>query len=376
MELFQIKTMVGFGSHVLGYLDKLKDKKVFLVTDPFMIQSKMADEITKHLQKGKYQIFSEIVPDPPIELVVKGVALVTEYKPSAVIALGGGSAIDAAKAILHFAKAIGSLHDVEFIAIPTTSGTGSEVTKFAVITDQKKGMKYPLVSDELVPDTALLVPELVKSVPPSIVADTGIDVLTHAIEAYVSTAATDFTDALAEKAVILVFQYLRRSYQNAEDIEAKEKMHNASCIAGMAFNEASLGLNHALAHSIGGKLHIPHGRTNAVLLPHVIEFNGQLKGYSCENCTHTAQKYAQLAKIAGFSGSNTSMSVRNLINQIKKLEKELHMPFSLQECGVELKKVKELSSDIAKSAISDICMKTNPIRITETELIELIHKVI
>ncbi len=227
MNTFELKTKVIFGQEALQYLQTLVQKKIFIVTDPYMVKSGMIDSITKYLAEGSFQIFSDIVPDPPMELVVKGVEEVVAYEPDAVVAVGGGSAIDAAKAIMHFSREIGKLKEMQFIAVPTTSGTGSEVTSFAVITDKEKGIKYPLVSDVLIPDIALLEPELVKTVPPAIVADTGMDVLTHALEAYVSTKATDFSDALAEKAVGLVYQYLLRSYESSEDMEAKERMHNA-----------------------------------------------------------------------------------------------------------------------------------------------------
>lgn len=290
MKTFELKTKVIFGQEALSYLQNFRSKKIFLVTDPFMVTSGKIEEITKQLSSAEYVIFSDIVPDPPMELVVKGVTEATAFVPDIVLAIGGGSAIDAAKAIMHFSRQIGNLPDMMFVAIPTTSGTGSEVTSFAVITDKEKGVKYPLVSDALLPDIAILEPELVKSVPPPVVADTGIDVLTHAIEAYVSIDANDFSDAFAEKAVRLVFEYLYRSYASSDDMEAKEKMHNASNLAGIAFNLVSLGINHAIAHNIGGKLHVPHGRTNALLLPHVIEFNANVEGYRPNNYSVAARK--------------------------------------------------------------------------------------
>lgn len=375
MNTFELKTKVVFGQDSLQYLQTLAQKKVFIVTDPFMVKSGMIDFITKYLTKGSYEIFSDIVPDPPMELVVKGVEEVVSYKPDTVVALGGGSAIDAAKAIMHFAREIGKFDKMHFIAIPTTSGTGSEVTSFAVITDTQKGIKYPLVSDALIPDIAVLEPNLVKSVPPAIVADTGMDVLTHALEAYVSTKATDFSDAFAEKAVALVFQYLLRSYENSEDIEAKEKMHNASCLAGISFNLASLGLNHAIAHNIGGKLHIPHGRTNAILLPHVIEYNSNIVGFTPKDYTIAAEKYARLAKLIGISGATVRLSVKNLINEISRLMQRMKMPTKLTQCNVSLEEIKKEKKAISEGSLKDACIITNPRLATLSDVQEIIHKI-
>lgn len=375
METFEITTKIKFGKGALEYLESLKGKRVFIVTDPFMVKSGMINKITERLQDGNYEVFSEVVPDPPMELVTKGVEAVLGFKPNTMIALGGGSSIDAAKAIMDFSKKIGNLNDMRFIAIPTTSGTGSEVTSFAVITDQQKGVKYPLVSDSLLPDVAILEPELVKSVPAAIVADTGMDVLTHAVEAYVSTKATDFSDALAEKAVELVFEYLRRSYESAEDMEAKEKMHNASCLAGIAFNLASLGINHAIAHNIGGKLHIPHGRTNALLLPYVIEFNAHINGFNPKEYTVAAKKYANLAKLIGIQGVNTRALVKNFVAEIIKLQKLMKMPMSLKECNVTTESIQEFKQDIAKGALEDACILTNPRVATTGDVLEIIHQI-
>ncbi len=375
MNTFEIKTKVKFGQGSLAYLETLKNSRVFIVTDPFMVKSGMINKITEYLSSNQYEVFSDIVPDPPMELVVKGVKAVTSFKPEVIIALGGGSAIDAAKAIMDFSRKLGDLREMQFIAIPTTSGTGSEVTSFSVITDEVKHIKYPLVSDEFLPDVAILEPELVKSVPSSIVADTGMDVLTHAIEAYVSTSATDFSDALAEKAVELVFEYLLRSYRSSEDIEAKEKMHNASCLAGLAFNLASLGINHAIAHNIGGKLHIPHGRTNAILLPYVIEFNSEIEGFNPNKYSIAAKKYAQLAKLVGIEGSTTRMLVKNFIHAITKLQHEMKMPTRLQECKVSLEDINKLKQEIAKGALEDACIITNPRTATAGDVLEIIYKI-
>lgn len=375
MNTFELKTKVIFGQEALHYLQTLGQKKIFIVTDPFMVKSGMIDSITKNLATGAYQIFSDIVPDPPMELVVKGVSEVTAYQPDVVVAVGGGSAIDAAKAIMHFSREIGKLEKMQFIAIPTTSGTGSEVTSFAVITDTQKGVKYPLVSDALIPDIAILEPNLVTSVPPAIVADTGMDVLTHALEAYVSTKATDFSDAFAEKAIALVFQYLLRSYESSEDIEAKERMHNASCLAGISFNLASLGLNHAIAHNIGGKLHIPHGRTNALLLPHVIEFNSNITGFTPKDYSEAAIKYAKVAKLIGVSGSTVRLSVKNLVNEITKLMQRMKMPVKLTQCNVSTEEILKEKKAIAEGALADACILTNPRVASSSDISEIIHKI-
>lgn len=374
MEKFEISTKVIFGHDSLEFLRSYENKRVFLVSDPFMVESGAISQVTRYLPEGNYKIFSEVVPDPPMELVTKGVNQVIEYGPQVIIALGGGSAIDSAKAIMQFAKVAGQVKEMEFVAIPTTSGTGSEVTSFAVITDPQKGVKYPLVSNQLLPDIAILETELVKSVPPSIVADTGMDVLTHAIEAYVSTKATDFSDALAEKAVSLVFEYLFRSYENENDIEAKEKMHHASCIAGISFNLASLGMNHAIAHNVGGKLHIPHGRTNAILLPHVILFNAAIEGFSPKKYTIAAKKYERLAKIAGISGGNTRVCINNFVHKIQQLERTMKIPQKFRECDVSEEEILNVKQDIAEGAMKDACMATNPRAVTISDVLEIIHQ--
>ncbi|MGL4344072.1 MAG: 1-propanol dehydrogenase PduQ [Cellulosilyticaceae bacterium] len=375
MSTFEIKTKIEFGQNALDTIKNIKGKRVFIVTDPFMVKSGTITKITDNLKGETYEVFSDIVPDPPIELVVKGIEAVIQFNPQVIIALGGGSAIDAAKAIMDFAKKIGDLKEMAFIAVPTTSGTGSEVTSFAVITDKQKGTKYPLVSDELLPDIAILDPELVKTVPPAIVADTGMDVLTHALEAYVSTKATDFSDALAQKAVELVFEYLLRSYKDSNDMEAKEKMHNASCLAGLAFNLTSLGINHAIAHVIGGKLHIPHGRTNALLLPHVIEFNAQIEGFNNTKHTRAASRYAKLAKGVGMQGSNVRMLVKNLIHHIVTMQKAMNMPMTVRACKVEPAAFNSVKEEIAKLALEDACIKTNPRTATAADVLKILEKI-
>lgn len=376
MYNFEIKTKISFGIGALESLKDITNKKIFIITDPFMIESKTIDKILINLEGNDCNIFSEIVPDPPIEIVVKGMEKIKDYSPDIIIALGGGSAIDAAKAIMDFSKQIFKINEIEFIAIPTTSGTGSEVTSFSVITDAQKGTKYPLVSADLIPNKAILDPELVKTVPNFITADTGMDVLTHAIEAYVSTDSNDFSDALAEKAIKLVHEYLIDAYKDGSNLEAREKMHNASCMAGLAFNQASLGLNHGIAHIVGAKFHIPHGRTNSILLPYVIEYNANISGYNNASYSDTAKKYAQIAKMLGLESSNVRLGVKNLVNEIKKMQKSMNMPMKLTDCKVNKVDVENLLPEIAQLALKDGCTKTNPRIPNDSGIIDILKQII
>lgn len=375
MEDFKIKTSIYFGEGSLERLSHIGSKNVLIITDPFMVKSGTINKITDKLVSASVTVFSEIVPDPPIELVVKGIEELNKVNPEVIVALGGGSAIDAAKAIMDFSKNILSLKNIEFIAIPTTSGTGSEVTSFSVITDKEKGVKYPLVSEKLIPNIAILDPELVKTVPPAITADTGMDVITHSLEAYVSTKANDFTDALAEKSLMLAFKYLEKAYKDGSNMEAREKMHNASCLAGIAFNSASLGINHSIAHTLGGKFHVPHGRTNAMLLPYVIEYNANIVGYDNKDYSLAAKKYHNIAKLLGLPSNNIRMGVKNLINLIKTMEKNMKMPLNLKECGVDTHKVAESLENIAESALADTCTPTNPRIPTKEDIMRIVEKV-
>ncbi|HEX9059327.1 MAG TPA: iron-containing alcohol dehydrogenase, partial [Clostridia bacterium] len=269
--------------------------------------------------------------------------------------------MDIRKRVYKFPK-LGKL--AKLVAIPTTSGTGSEVTSFAVITDKQKNVKYPLADYELTPDVAIIDPEYVMSIPPSVTADTGLDVLTHAIEAYVSILASDFTDGLAIKAIQLVFEYLPRAYKDGNDAVAREKMHNASCIAGMAFTNAFLGINHSLAHKLGGEFHIPHGRANAVLLPYIIEYNAQkptkFVAFPKYETFIADKKYAEIAKALGLPAATYEEGVQSLIKAVRTLMKELNMPSTIAECKVDSKMFAAKVPELADRAFEDQCTTANP----------------
>ncbi len=368
MKKFVLKPKIVFDNNGLTYLRTIDRNRFFIVADPFLIENKMINRVTEELEDREYKIFSKIIPDPPVETVANGINELRKFNPDCIIAVGGGSAIDTAKAVMYYAK----LKDLRFVAIPTTSGTGSEVTAFSVITNKEKGIKYPLVDDRLIPDIAILDTEFVRGVPPHIVADTGMDVLVHAIEAYVSTASNEFSDAFAEKAIKLAWDNLYKSYSQPENYEAKDKMHKASLMAGIAFNSASLGLNHAMAHNLGAKLHLPHGRVNAILLPEIIEFNSGVKSFSCTDINDCAQKYAQIAKLIGFEGNNAKILVRKLISEIKKLISKLGLPSNFAQC-----KVKLLDGDIDKitdGTLADSCINTNPVKVKRENVAEILKK--
>lgn len=365
MSDFKVETQVYFGNNPLQRLSEFKNERVFIVTDPFMIKSGTINMITDELIKAdaEYLVFSDITPDPSTEVVVKGSETMIKFNSNIIVALGGGSAIDSAKAIKYFSSKVKKTNNdekIKFVAIPTTSGTGSEVTDFSVIMDTKNNIKSTLVAEELLPDEAILDADLVKTVPDFVTADTGMDVLTHAIESYVSTKANDFTDALSEKAVKLVFENILKVYKNGNDLEARKKMHNASCMAGMAFNNASLGLNHGMAHTIGARYHISHGRSNAIILSHVIEYNADIMGFNSSQYTKTAQRYAYLADIIGMPSTSIRQAVRNLMDAIKNLLKNMNIPDSLREFGVPKEEFYNSLEEMAQIAIEDRSTSTNP----------------
>ena len=378
MKEFSFSTRIFFGEGSLERLYQVQNKRVMIVTDAFMEKSGVAHRIASYLKGCEVTIFSDVVPDPPIETVAAGVECFQQCMPEVMIAVGGGSVIDAAKAIRVVAgRIIGDIDAQvkECFAIPTTSGTGSEVTEYAVVTDAAKGIKYPLASRELRPVTAILDPELVVSAPPKVTADSGMDVLTHALEAYVSTGANDFSDALAEKAVSLVVRWLPAAFENPQDLLAREKMHNASCMAGLAFNSAGLGVCHGIAHGIGGKLHLPHGRANAIVLPYVLQFNADLDhGRSGGYCV-AAKKYQRLAKILDLPCSSVPVGVSQMLKTVEKLNRQLKIPSTLKKGGYDMALYKQEKENIIEGALADVTTATNPRKPSYSDLEKLLKQI-
>lgn len=361
MKTFQLGTEIFMGE--LDISSVCPDtKSVFIVTDKFLVESGRITYVTEKLEAAgiPYYVFSDVVPNPDIELVMKGISIIDEFKPDTVISFGGGSAIDTAKGIMYFAVRTAGLPRCLSIAIPTTSGTGSEVTRFSIISDHEKNIKYPLVDDSLLPDIAVLDAHLTVSVPPAITADTGMDVLTHAMEAYVSANATDFSDALAEKAFKMAFDSLRRAYHQGDDLEARENMHHASCLAGMAFDSVSLGVNHGMAHILGIRASLPHGRANAVLLPYVIAYNAGIQDVGGEKESGAAKKYARLAKLAGYESYSVRSGVVNLIHGMEKLCREFKMPLQIKDAWEDQSAFEASVSEMSRIACEDRCTATNP----------------
>lgn len=392
MQWFKVPPKIYFEYDSVQYLEKMPGiTRAFIVTDPMMVKLGNVDKVLFYLRKREEychsEIFADVEPDPSVDTIMRGVEAMKRFQPDVIIALGGGSAMDAAKGMwlfyehpendfralrlkfmdirkraYHFPE-LGA--KCKMVAIPTTSGTGSEVTAFAVITDKKNNIKYPLTDYALTPDVAIVDPQFVMSMPKSTTADTGLDVLTHAIEAYVSVLASDYTDALAMKAIELVFDYLPMAYKDGTNRLAREKMHNASCIAGMAFTNAFLGLNHSMAHKLGGEYHIPHGRANAILLPYVIEYNGAsnpTKYASWPKYGHfiADKRYAEISRHLGLPCKTPQEGVQSLVKAIKSLIKELNVPSTIKAAGVPEDVFMANVDELADKAFSDQCTTANP----------------
>ena len=391
MQWFKVPEKIYFEAGSIAYLEKMPNiERAFIVTDQGMVKLGYVDKILYHLRNRQQyvhsEIFSEVESDPSFDTIMKGVEAMKNFNPDVIIALGGGSPIDAAKGMWLFyehpeADPEGlklKFMDIrkrtykfpklgekcQMVAIPTTSGTGSEVTSFAVITDKEKNKKYPLADYELTPDVAIVDPDLVMSLPKSVTADTGMDVLTHALEAYVSNMASDYTDGLAEKAVELVIQYLEQAYDDGTNKLAREKMHNASTIAGMAFTNAFLGVNHSIAHKIGAEFHLPHGRINAILLPYVVRYNStkptKFVSFPKYEYFIADQKYYEIAKKAGLKAKTVEEGISSLIEKIKEMNEHMNIPKSFKDAGIDEQEFLSKVDMLADRAFEDQCTTANP----------------
>jgi acetaldehyde dehydrogenase/alcohol dehydrogenase len=390
MQWFKVPSKIYFERDSIQYLQDMKDcEKVMIVTDRSMVDLGFVDKITHqlNLRKNKVtvQLFTDVETDPSVQTVYKGTDLMHSFQPDTIIALGGGSAMDAAKAMwlfyeqpnVDFEDLVQKFMDIrkrafrfpelgrkaKFIGIPTTSGTGSEVTPFTVISDGDK--KYPIADYSLTPTIAIVDPSFTMTVPASVTADTGLDVLTHAVEAYVSVLANDFTDGLALQAIKLVFEFLERSYKHGSaDPEARERMHNASTIAGMAFANAFLGMNHSLSHKVGGKFHTPHGRTNAIFLPHVIRYNGtrpqKTATWPKYNYYKADVKYQEIARTLGLPCSTPAEGVASFAKACDELARKVGIKMSFKEQGLDEKAFMEARRELAMMAYEDQCSPANP----------------
>lgn len=392
MQWFKVPQKIYFERNSIQYLRSAKDlQKVFIVTDHSMVElgflNKIIDELMLRRNPITYQLFAEVEPDPDIKTVRKGVELMNSFKPDTIIALGGGSSMDAAKAMwifyehpeVNFDDLKQKFMDIrkrafkypelgrksKLICIPTTSGTGSEVSPFAVISDKENLKKYPLTDYSLTPSIAIIDPEFTTNLPARSTAYTGMDVLTHAIEAYTSVMASDYTDGLALQAIKLVFEYLPRCVKDGKhDLKAREKMHNAATIAGMAFANAFLGLTHSLAHKIGAEYHLVHGQTCAILLPHVIRYNGTVptklslwpkyEEYECD------KKYMEICRMIGIPAATPEEGTKKLADAVMKLGKEIGIDMNFNSLVPDEEAWKKNLETIAYLAYEDQCTPANP----------------
>lgn len=390
MQWFKVPSKIYFERDAVQYLQKMKNvNKVMIVTDEAMVKFGFLQRVIEqlHLRRNEvvYTVFADVEPDPDISTVRRGAEVMKSFAPDTIIALGGGSVMDAAKVMwmfyeqpqIDFRDLVQKFMDIrkrafkfpelgekaKYVGIPTTSGTGSEVTPFAVISDKQHNRKYPLADYSLTPTVAIVDPAFVMTVPPHVVADTGMDVLTHAVEAYVSTLANDYTDGLALQAIKIVFQYLESSVKNA-DFESREKMHNASTMAGMAFANAFLGISHSMAHKIGGYFHTVHGRTNAILLPYVIRYNGTRPAKTATwpkyNYYRADEKYQDIARLLGLPAATPEEGVQSLAQAVYDLGERVGIKMNFRDQGIKEQDYMQKTEEIAYLAYEDQCSPANP----------------
>ncbi|MDR3271151.1 MAG: iron-containing alcohol dehydrogenase [Peptococcaceae bacterium] len=382
MSRFTLPRDIYYGNGTLEVLKTLKGQKATLVVGGgSMRKAGFLDKALNYLREAGLEVdlIENVEIDPSVDTVLKGAETMRKFQPDWIIGFGGGSPIDAAKAMWAFYEypntAFTDLvtpfnfpelrQKAKFVAIPTTSGTATEVTAFSVITDKTTGIKYPLADFNITPDIAIVDPELVFSMPQTLTAHTGMDALTHAVEAYVSTLSTPFTDAVAIKAIQMVFEYLLPSYKG--DKTAREQMHYAQCLAGMAFSNALLGIVHSLAHKTGAyfEKHVPHGAANAIYLPYVIQYNAKT----------APGRYAEIAKAVGLSGKDDADLVKQLIAKIDALNAELSIVKSLKEWGIPEAEFKAKAGAIAPEAVGDACTGSNPRPINPAEMEQLLNAI-
>ena len=380
MARFTLPRDIYYGNGTLDELKNLSGKKAMVVVGGgSMKRFGFLDKVIQNLHEAgmETQLFEGVEPDPSVETVMKGAAAMREFEPDWIVAMGGGSPIDAAKAMWVFYEYPETKFEdlitpfgfptlrqkAKFLAIPSTSGTATEVTAFSVITDYATGVKYPLADFNITPDVAIVDPELAQTMPQKLTAHTGMDALTHAIEAYVSTLHTPFTDPLALKAIHMVMDYLPDSYNG--DKNAREQMHYAQCLAGMAFSNALLGIVHSMAHKTGAAFstgHIPHGCANAIYLPYVIQYNAK--------DPEAKKRYAEIAAAVGLKGTEDEL-VKKLCEKIDEYNAKLDIPKTLRMFGIEEKEFNEKIAEIAKNAVGDACTGSNPRAIAPAEMEKL-----
>ena len=383
MSRFTLPRDLYYGKNSLEVLKTLKGHRAIVVVGGgSMKRFGFLDKTVKYLEEAgmEVRLFENVEPDPSVETVMKGAAVMREFQPDWIVSIGGGSPIDAAKAMWAFYEYPETTFEqlitpfsfpelrtkARFAAIPSTSGTATEVTAFSVITDYAKGVKYPLADFNITPDVAILDPTIAETMPKQLTAHTGMDALTHAIEAYVSTLHSPFTDPLALKAIQMVFDYLIPSWEG--DMDAREQMHYAQCLAGMAFSNALLGITHSMAHKTGAAFstgHIPHGEANAIYMPYVIKFNAK----------KAAGRYADIARFAGLPGNSEAGLVYALCDKIEEMNRKLEIPDSLQDFGIDEKEFQGRVKNIAALAVGDACTGSNPREITPEQMEHLLDSV-
>lgn len=343
LELFSCATKILSGPGSISELGAMGIRRLFLVTDPFFEEKGVASQVAANAGAEQTEVFSDVKPDPSLTLAAAATARAKAFRPDTIVALGGGSAMDLAKAVAYFSGLKPRL-----VCIPTTSGSGSEVTDFAILTHN--GVKHPLVDPSIRPDVAILDSLLLQELPPGLIADSGFDILSHALEAWVAKGAGAVSDALALSAFTAAYSHLSASFSGDKD--KRLAIHEAACMAGMAFSQAGLGLCHAMSHALGGVIHLPHGRLNAILLPWVIDTNAQI----------SAERYSRLAALSGL-GASRQLGSRYLKNALLRLRRDLKLPGSLQEAGVDIRLVQSHQEDIVNAALADPCCASNPLKV-------------